>query len=265
LIETDQATAGVAPPRPVEELRVRLVPDTAALAPDDAARLSADVADVTYRACRGYDNVEFEAIRLGWITYYDQPGNRVQDYDRLALVYDGDTMVQFSGFMVVPMPPDATLLWYHAAVTDPAYQGTGVFAQARDVLVDPDWLTSFGSSTYLVFRTPNPLVYETARRQAHKLRDWYDGFYPKIVEGGVVEPMSEAVKDLGARIASALSPDREFDRDVFVVRDFLGRYGSDIYRQAPPQSDNAHVNRFFAEELAADNQDALMVIVTLVP
>jgi GNAT superfamily N-acetyltransferase len=248
-----------------EQLTVRLVSDPSSLTPAEKATLNADVADLTYRAVRGDDASEWEAIAAGWRAYYAEAGNRAEDYARLGLVYDGPRLIQFSGFMVVRTPPECTLLWYHAAVTDPEYQGRGVFAKARDLLADPVWLASHPRPTYLVFRTPNPVIYETARKAAQRYPDWYAQFHPKIRGDGTIEPVPEEVKDVATRIAMALSPTCTYLRDTFVVRDFLGKFGEDIYRQTPPPSDSAGTNAYFAANLEAARQDALMCVALLLP
>src|SRR5437660_9656 len=100
---------------------VELIPNPRDLPLERANALNAEVAELAWRACGGTapDEQAEAEVRAGWRAYCMTEGGRSQDYDRLALVWEGDRLVGFSGWVVAHMEPDVTLLWYKAAGTDP--------------------------------------------------------------------------------------------------------------------------------------------------
>jgi hypothetical protein len=235
-----------------------LIAEPGRLTPERDDALNAVVADLAAVACGGPEACDDPAVREGWRNYCIQPGGRTRDHDRVVLVWDGDRLVGFNGLMVERMEPDVTLLWYRAAGTDPAYQGRGGFSEAFDTMLDPDWVTSFGPPTYWVYRTPNPVIYESVRRLWSKYPEWSQRLFPKITADGHPQPIEPEAREIGIRIATALWPDCEFDPETFVLKDFLGHYGRDIWRVPVATSSDAGVNRFFERYLRPDNQDALL-------
>jgi hypothetical protein len=262
--EVDQTAGSTSVARPQDDpagrYRVEVVANPSDLPLERANFLNSEVAELACRACGGDadDEQSAEAIRQGWQAYCMNPGGRSQDYDRLVLVWAGDRLVGFSGWVVAHVEPDATVLWYKAAGTDPAEQGRGAFAAARDTMGDMSWMTSFGPPAYFVMRTPNPVIYDNAQKWWGRFPDMYKHFVPKITEDGGMEPVDDEARETAARIAKALWPECEYDADNFVVRDFLGEYGRDIWRVPPPDSARPGTIRFFNEKLRGDNQDALM-------
>src|SRR3954447_26236116 len=104
------------------------------------------VADRAWRACGGEAGRDDPSVGRGWREYCTSPGGRANDHDRLVLFWDRGRMVGFNGFVVgglrkAEAQPDATLLWWRAAGTDPAYQAKGIFGAALNTMLDPDWLT----------------------------------------------------------------------------------------------------------------------------
>jgi hypothetical protein len=236
-------------------VRVELVASPRTLPTSRANEITNGMIDLTWRACRGGDEGKWDLIRDGWQEYYDAGGSRAEDYDRLVLVYANERMVQFSGMMVKRMRPDVTLLWYHVACTDPAFQGAGAFGAALRLIVDPDWCRSFPEPTYIVFRTPNPVIYVTGYRYVASISDEWD-YQPKITPGAKIEPLPRAVHELARRMSATIAPGSEYDADTFVVRDFLGRHGA-IYRTPAPPAKDATVNEYFETHLRRQPQDAL--------
>ncbi len=249
-----------APARAHVDYAVELVSSPADLSADRAENVNIQLADTAFRACGGVatDDPDVEKIREGWRAYCLGPGGRCQDHDRVVLVWDGDKLVGFGGYVVRRMEPDATVLWFKAAGIDPDYQGRGAFRAVVEAISDLDWMTSFGSPTYQVMRTPNPLVYEVDRAFWLQRPEWYERFYPKVTPEGDIEPLDEEARDTGARIAKALWPECELDADRLILRDFLGEYGRDIWRAPAPVGLPAGTKRFFEENLRPNNQDALM-------
>jgi hypothetical protein len=257
--QTASPSPGVAP-APDGRYRVELVTTPSELPPERADALNAEVADLACRACGGEaeDEQSAEAIRSGWLAYCMNPGGRSQDYDRLGLVWSGDRLVGFSGWVVEHVEPDVTVLWFKAAGIDPDEQGRGAFAAARDTTADLSWMTSYGPKTYFVMRTPNPLIYDTTKKWWSGHPDLYRRFFPKIGDDGEIEPVDDETRDTAVRVAKALWPECELDAENFVVRDFLGQYGKDIWRVPAPGTARPGTTRFFKEKLRGDNQDAVM-------
>jgi hypothetical protein len=241
-----------------EDLRIDLIDDPRELPHERAEALNAEVADLAWRACGGPAGRDDPAVRDGWRNYCMKPGGRMQDHDRIVLVWDGDKLVGFNGLVVERMEPDVTLLWYRAAGTDPDYQARGAFSAAFDTMLDPDWVTSFGPPTWWVYRTPNPVIYEAVRRLWSKYPDWHETLHPKIGPDGGTDPIDADIRAKAIDIATSLWPECELDADRFVLKDFLGKYGRDIWRVPVAESSDPGVNRFFERYLRPDNQDALM-------
>lgn len=242
------------------DLRVELIAQPRSLSPERDELLNIEVADLAARACGGPEACAEPEVREGWRKYCTLPGGRTCDHDRVVLVWDGDRLVGFNGLVVERMDPDVTLLWYRAAGTDPAYQAKGGFSRAFDAMLEPSWMMSFGRPTYWLYRTPNPVIYETVRRLWSKHSEWSERLFPKIAADGDLMPIDAGTRDIATRITAKLWPDCEFDAQSFVVRDFLGTYGQDIWRVPVATSSDAGVNRFFAHHLRPDNRDALLVI-----
>jgi hypothetical protein len=156
-----------------------------------------------------------------------------------------------------------TLLWYRAAGTDPRYQGRGAFTVAFDQMVDPDWITTFGPQTYMLYRTPNPVVYEAVRKLWGRYPEWDARLQPRITPDGGMEPIDDAKAEEALAIAGTLWPDCELDTSTFVLKDFLDKYGQDIWRVPMARSSDEGVNRFFAEHIRPGNRDALICFTPL--
>jgi hypothetical protein len=249
-----------APAVPDGDYRIELVEHPAELETERADALNAEVADLACRACGGEaeDEQAEQVIRDGWRAYCMNPGGRTQDYDRLGLVWSGDRLVAFTGWVVEHVEPDITVLWFKAAGTDPAEQGRGAFAAARDTTAELGWMTSYGAPTYFVMRTPNPVIYDTAQKWWARFPEVYERFFPKIGADGEIEPIDDATRRTAVRMAEALWPDCEFDADNFVIKDFLGEYGRDIWRVPAPGTAQPGSTKFFNEKLREGNQDAVM-------
>src|SRR4051812_23656955 len=115
----------IAEPRELDEERVEQI--------DEA------VADLAWRACGGEAGRDDPSVGRGWREYCTSPGGRANDHDRLVLFWDGGRMVGFNGLVVSRMS-EATVLWWRAAGTDPAYQAKGIFSAALNTMLDPAWL-----------------------------------------------------------------------------------------------------------------------------
>src|SRR5829696_2676472 len=110
-----------------DALRIELIERPREIPPERTEGLNTEVADLAWRACGGPDTYDDLTVRDGWRAYFFSPGGRVEDHDRVVLVWDEDKLVSFNGLMVETMEPGDTLLWYRAAGTDPEYQARGAF------------------------------------------------------------------------------------------------------------------------------------------
>ncbi|MEA2467274.1 MAG: hypothetical protein QOJ57_1400 [Thermoleophilaceae bacterium] len=256
---------------------VELIAEPRDLSQERADALNENVADLAWRACGGEAGRDDPNVGRGWREYCTAPGGRAQDHDRLVLFWDGDKMVGFNGLVVSRIEPGgaahpdgaaqpdgaahpdgATLLWWRAAGTDPAYQARGIFGTALSTMLDPDWLTSFDGPTYWVYRTPNPVIHESVRKWWRRYPDWAERLYPAITTDAELEPIDPVTRAIATHIATALWPDCEFDPATFVIKDFLDKYGRDIWRVPPAESSNPGANSFFRQHLRPGNQDALL-------
>jgi hypothetical protein len=267
-VTSTTAPPGIAPPEAADhDYYAEVVANAREIDEERASVLNAIYAELACRACGGEadDEESQAAIRQGWESYCTSPGGRCQDFDRLVLVWHGDEMVGFSGYVVQEIEGGITVLWYKAAGTDPGHQGHGAMGAARDAISDLNWLTSYGSPSWWVMRTPNPLVYDIARKWWAGHPDWYSRYYPKVTDDGDLGPIDEHAKEIGERIAKGMWPECEYDRDKLVLKDFLGEHGKDIWRVKAPISPQPGTQKFFEQNLRSNNEDAMMTFCEFIP
>jgi hypothetical protein len=238
---------------------IRLVTDPNALGPEQAARLTSDFVDVSWRATGGPAWEAYTVAKAGWEKYYADVGNRPEDYNRLALVYYRGRLIHFTGVQVVALDERVRLVWVHVAITDPAHQGKGALALAAKGMFDRRWLGEMPAGTLLVFRTPNPIAYEAMRSLATLVLP-NPRWYPNIADDGRAEPVPDDVRDLAVRISSKLSPESRFDPDTFVVHGYYGRYG-DLYRQYDFPCRNQSIKRYFDAHVNERAHEGIMVLI----
>jgi hypothetical protein len=238
---------------------VEYLHDTKACSKGKRDQITDGLIEVTWRAVRGPDPAYFETSFEGWTSFYAETGNRVEDYDRLLLIYIDGRLIHFTGIMSLQLSKELSIVWAHISATDPDHQGRGVLSRSLAALVDIDWLRSFPGRTYVVCRTPNPLIYEAMRKVIGMVPAWEPMFHPKINADGSVERPAEEARRVAEQIAFRLSPECDFDSETFVMRGFLKKYG-EIYREIPPPSRKEGTTRFFDQHIDIGNQDALLVI-----
>ena len=239
-------------------MRVELIDDPRTLPDERDAALNDELAGLAALACGGPEDCDDPVVREGWRAYFNTPGGRTQDHDRVVLVYDEDRLVGFHGLVVERLDDGSTAVWLRAAGTDPAYHGRGAFTAAVPVMMAPDFMASVGSSppSYWLYRTPNPVIYASGRRL---WSGWEEQLNPKITADGHAEPIDPKTREAATRVATALWPECEFDADHFVVKDFLGEYGRDFWRVPLAESSDPGVNKFFQRHIRPGNRDALLV------
>src|SRR5947209_5736768 len=143
---------GVAPVRASREYTIELIDTPQDLPADRAEQINLQIAGLACRACGGTD-AEDPVVVEGWRNYCMNPGGRIQDDDRAVVAWDGGRLVGFGCWVVCPVEPDATVLWWKAAGVDPDYQGRRAFAEIVPVMMDHSWLLSFPPPTHFVMRT----------------------------------------------------------------------------------------------------------------
>jgi len=91
---------------------------------------------------------------------------------------------------------------------------------------------------YIVFRTPNPRLYASVSKRIN--------IYPSLDK----KPIPRKVLAVAERIAKVFSPEREFNRENFVIKNALMDFPGLIYAtDAIPWSGDDAVDSFFREDM----------------
>lgn len=241
---------------PSPQPAVRLLDRPSSLPPAEAADINAALTNVLWRSFRGSDIRSWTQSRDAWRAFYATEGNRVQDFDRVALVYEGRRLVQCAALRVLRLDATTTAVWAALTATDPGSQGRGRLAQSMAALVDPSWQATFTGRVYAVARTPNPITYVALRDLVSLKPAWAAGFHPCIDDNGDVAPPSPETRATAAQVAATLSPECEYDADRFVIRGFLTKYGALYAHRDHVTSREAGANAFF-DRMARD--DGLLI------
>ena len=244
--------------------RLEVVSDPKGLGIDRRAALSQEFVDLSLKASGGASWSTYVPGQVGWVNYYQTEGARPQDYDRLAMVYAGDQLAHFLALNVFWLDDTHPMLWIHVAITDPAHQGSGLLTMSTRALLAADWLRTVAPVTYPVFRTPNPVVYESMRAFAQnhlgstelRVRGWF----PQISEAGQLQAVPADVRAMAAELAKKLSPDCEWDGEHFVIRGYYKQFGPLYSHDTQFPCRVAGTRDYFARNVHLDTQDGLLVI-----
>lgn len=249
-----------------EEYRLEVISEPHSLSPEREKQLIDAFINLSCKASGGENWEIYQPAREGWTEFYKGKGGRPSDYDRLVLAYDGDELIHFTGLQVLRIEPDYILLWIHIAITDPAYQGSGALMHSLLELLHPDWLLTLDRFTHVIFRTPNPIVYEAmrafARHYSSSPRMRVTAYYPKIKPDGTREAVPEEIQDVMLRAAKVLSPECPYDSDSFVIKGYFKRFGS-LYKDTDFPCRVEGTKRYFEHYLDGSNQDGLLVMLSL--
>jgi hypothetical protein len=241
---------------------LRVIDEPATLDPHSRTALADAFIRLAWRATGGARWKTYSAARDGWGKVFLAPGGRPEDYARLALVHAGGELVHFTAVHDVALDARDTLVWFHVTATHPDHRGLGLLNRAIYALLD-DWLHRLpGERITVVFRTPNPIVYEALRGlgRAYRPKGVLDAeWYPEIDADGAASPVPADVRALAIRVAARLSPDRPFDPETFVIDGHFAHMGPVFADLEFPCAD-AGSRRYFDRHLARDRQDGLLVL-----
>jgi len=225
--------------------------------PQYAEHLAGAFAEISARATGGKDWQVYSPGQDGWRDYYASPGGRPRDYARLVVGYAGERVVHFTALDVLQIG-GYDVIWFHIAITEPEFQGAGVLLKAVAALLDPMWMERFSSTVHVVFRTPNPIVYESLQAIPPPLRWRIVGRYPEIKETGLPEAPEE-IRSFAKAVAARLSPECPYDSERFVIKGYFKKYGA-LYQNLNFPCRNPVTSSFFKQQLDELNQDGLLTI-----
>lgn len=248
--------------RPSASYQLQIIDAPSRLSPSARDKLRADFIEVSCRATGGANWQTYAPARDGWTAYYNCDGGRPEDYERISLAYSADgQLVHFCAVNRLQTEA-ACLVWFHIAITDPAHQALGILLSSLQALLSPDWLKSLPHPVYVMFRTPNPGVYNAVRTiyrhfVPRGLRS--TGCYPQIVSGTQIATVPPGVVALARRAVQIISPECEFVSEKFVVKGYFKRFGP-LYRDWDFNCHDSNVRAYFNASLDSRNQDGLLVL-----
>lgn len=244
------------------DIRYQVIKHPATLSEVEVARLTNELTELS-RKTTSYGDGNYLPALTGWRKYYEYHGARPNDYSRLSLVYDRETLISCSAVKKLTLS-DATntdLIWLQLAMTLPKYQRSGIAATSLLKMLDDDFL-SLLSQGYLVVRTPNPMVYEMVRRFlpifAHK--GLTGRLFPVIKCATAIEDISENEKVEIVEVLRRISPNSPFDTTTFVIGGYYKQFGA-LYKKYDFYCRNTDVREYFGKHLRCENQDGIAIVV----
>jgi len=200
----------------------------------------------------------------GWTRYYATPGDRPQDYHRLSLIYANDELVSLAALKLfkTQKEPQVDVIWLQLILTEPRYQRTAATARVlSQLLVDEDFQAGL-TRGYMVARTPNPLVYDAARR----LRAWinkrgmleFSRVLPVIEPNARLQPIPEQHRAHLNEIMSMISRPERFRSDTFVVSGYYEAFGP-LYKAYEFRCKDEAIREYFARHVHWESQDGLFL------
>jgi hypothetical protein len=248
-----------------ESLSCKVIARPTELGAEHVAELRRQMVELSVLAtCQG--ELSYRPAVDGWSRYYTAPGNGPSDYARLSLVYANGDLVSLAALklMKTRAEPSVDIIWLQLTLTAPEYQRTTATVRAlSQLLIDPAFQGELHRG-YLVVRTPNPLVYEAARR----LRTWlnkrgilrFQLVIPTIQRDGSISPMPEEHKDKLNEIVSMISRPENFNPDTFVVSGYYRAFG-ELYKNYNFRCKNEEVRSYFARNVQCATQDGLFIAI----
>jgi hypothetical protein len=243
-----------------QKFRVEVVERPAGIPAQRAVELIEAFAELSYKTTGGKDWQSYQPAIDGWRQYYGAVGARPQDYDRLLLIYAGDTLAHFTGLTSFVVEPGRRFIFIRTAMTLGHYHGAGLLKQAILTLLSPAWLKELGD-VYFILRTANPIVYEATRALT---RDYPGEFNltlcPEIKESGELDPPPPELRQLAIEAARQISPGCGFDPETFVTKAYFKAYGA-LYREPVFPCRNPATQAYFQRVVDYDNQDGLVILI----
>jgi hypothetical protein len=221
---------------------------------------------ISWKATGGQNWQEYIPAKEGWAKYYKSEGGRPQDYDRLIILYDAQgKVIHFTGLTILNVG-DERIIWVHVTITDPKDQGTGVLNKALIKLFDFEWMRSLCASPKIIFRTPNPIVYNAMRSNVKHLQALHQNllmdYFPKISDEGDLDPIPSEIQELGKSISKLISPTREFLPDKFIIKGYYKDYGA-LYSDHKFNSYLSELQNFFRDHLDDENEDGFFILINV--
>src|ERR1044072_950200 len=186
-----------------QNFRTIIVNDPANLPESECKELINAFVELSYKTTGGRDWESYRPAIEGWKDYYNAVGARPQDYNRLVLIYDHQTLVHFTGVTLFELEPEHRFVWMRSSMTLKQYHGAGLLKTAILAVLSPEWLRHLGE-VYFIIRTANPIVYEATRNLVRDYAadpdlglDW--NLYPEINDAGELDPVPNEIRDLAVR------------------------------------------------------------------
>jgi hypothetical protein len=250
------------------EIRFEVLTDPPGL-PDERRRDLIDAfVELSARTTGGADWRSYQPAFDGWREYYNSPGARPQDFERLVLAYHGDMLIHFTAVARYELTPSEPLIFIRSGFTHNDYHGTGLLKAAIFTIFSPAWLQELAASSprvTLAIRTANPVVYEATRSLVERIgcqSPFAFSMVPAILPGGKIAPVPDEVKELAKRTVAVVSPDSVFQPDTFVNKAYYKRYGA-LYKEAAFPCRNPATQEFFDRWIDYSNQDGILILVQM--
>lgn len=251
-----------------ESYRLEVLTETASLPVSRRQELIDAFVELSARTTGGEDWRSYRPALEGWREYYNAPGARPQDYDRLVLIYDGDQLIHFAGVVELELAPSRPLIFIRSAMTLKEYHGAGLLKSSILTIFSPSWLQSLARSAEEVFfaiRTANPIVYEATRTLLSGLTSHPElefSLFPEIRDGGRLAPVPEEIRDIAIRTVEKTSPGCVFVPDTFVNKGYFKMYGA-LYKEPVFPCRNPATQQYFNQVVDYSNQDGILILIRM--
>lgn len=242
------------------QFRFTIISQPAGIQGTDLLELKEQCIELCRRATGGPRWRTFHEGREAWTKYYETVGTRVNDFDRLSLAFDGSTLVHMSAAHVIPAGA-WTVVWLHTVMSDPDNQHVGLLAKAMEGMFAPAWVQTLSGRLALAIRTPNPVVYEAARKLAPRLFPSVR-IYPDISPSGLAAIPPQEIQDLARSVAARLSPDCLFLINSFVIKGYYREYEGQFGDVDFPAGD-AGVRGYFDRNVQRGERDGILILVAI--
>ena len=256
-------------PSPTEkEFRFDVITDPPGLPDERRRELLDEFVELSARATGGADWRSYRPALDGWREYYNAPGARPQDFERIVLAYAGDMLIHFTAVARYEITPAEPLIFIRSGFTHGDYHGTGLLKTAIFTIFSPAWLQELAGSypkVTIAIRTANPVVYEATRN----LIEYFGpqspvafSMVPEILPDAKIASVPDEIKDLAKRTVAIVSPESFFQPDTFVNKAYYKRYGA-LYKEPVFPCRNPATQEFFNRWIDHSNQDGILILVQM--
>lgn len=254
--------------RSEQAFRIEVINDPPGLPEERQRELIESFIELSARTTGGADWRTYRPALDGWREYYNSPGARPQDFERLILIYDGDMFIHFTAVVRIEHASEP-LLFIRSGFTHNDYHGTGLLKTAILTIFSPIWLQELTDSypkTTIAIRTANPVVYEAARHLVEHLGSQSTAIefsiFPEILPGGALAPVPQQIVDLAQRTVAIVSPGSTFLPELFVSKGYYKQFGP-LYKESDFPCRNPATREFFERWVDHSNQDGILILVQM--